>query len=183
MVASCTTVYTARYTPPRWISLWFWISTLLVLWDAGYCLLRPRSMEGGDLFWLWSPYSLYAETDLVYGQAMFERGDGFTSAQAIMNLIESFLNAVTLYLFSRQSPVAILAGFSATLMTASKTVLYWLCDQQSGWALTGHNSRKDWWILFAIPNGAWIVFPTLIAVLFGQQIALSLRVAARMKTL
>lgn len=23
----------------------------------------------------------------------------------------------------------------------------------------GHNSRFDWWLLYAIPNGPWIVIP------------------------
>lgn len=45
-----------------------------------------------------------------------------------MNIIESALNFGFLWLSGRQSPVAILVGFSAVVMTASKTVLYWLVD-------------------------------------------------------
>lgn len=81
-----------------WISIWFFISSLAVLWDAGFCffryvgghgqrghatktndglslpsapldvslsLSRPRSMVGGDLHWIWKPYSLYMNVDYV----------------------------------------------------------------------------------------------------------------------
>lgn len=45
-----------------------------------------------------------------------------------MNVVESVLNVVFLALAARHSPVAVLVGAIATAMTASKTVLYWLCD-------------------------------------------------------
>lgn len=163
-----------------------------------------------------------------------------------MNIAESALNILYLLLSAQESPVAVLVGFTATVMTASKTVLYWLVDQvrlahfpnlHSVFPLTdrippycsnldgaarrspsnslrlsdtltlpvnsGHNTPRDWVVLYAIPNGAWIVFPcvrppshtdrlltdssmccrTLLAVMFYQQIARSLRVAAKTKTL
>lgn len=84
-----------RQEPRTWISLWFGLSTLLVLWgersaqvvrawiyntdclefpsDAGYCLLRPRSMLGGDLHWLWKPYqSVVIACLLLASQAELE---------------------------------------------------------------------------------------------------------------
>jgi hypothetical protein len=45
---------------PTWIKFWMGISGFVVLYDAGYVLMRPRSMPGGDLFPIWSPYELYA---------------------------------------------------------------------------------------------------------------------------
>ena len=48
-------------TAPIWIKLWLRISGVLVLYDAGYVLMRPRSMPGGDLFPIWQPYVLYAK--------------------------------------------------------------------------------------------------------------------------
>ncbi|GAA5976779.1 hypothetical protein JCM5350_007245 [Sporobolomyces pararoseus] len=173
----------AVYSPPTWVNAWFLISTLAVLWDIGFVLARPRSFHGGDLHWIWSPYALYEKVDLVYSPSHFARKEGFTSAQTYMNIIESALNFGFLWLSGRKSPVAILVGFSAVLMTASKTVLYWLVDHQSGWAATGHNSSRDWWLLFALPNGLWIVFPTLLALIFGAEIAKSLRIAAKEKQL
>ncbi|CEQ39199.1 SPOSA6832_00690 [Sporobolomyces salmonicolor] len=205
----------AVYSAPTWVACWFIISTVLVAWDTGFVLMRlvelrapvrarranqrqlhvggdrPRSFRGGDLHWLWSP-------------GAFARKEGFTSAQAIMNIVESILNLAYLALAGQKSPVAVLVGFTAVVMTAAKTVLYWLVDQQSGWASTfvtrsssllcrtaadlasydsGHNTPRDWFWLFAVPNGAWIVFPTLLAFMFGSEIARSLRLAAKQKVL
>lgn len=69
------------HSPPKWIIIWFIISTSLVFWDAGFCLNRPRSQFGGDLHWIWSPYGLYETIDLVYGSATYARREGFTGAQ------------------------------------------------------------------------------------------------------
>ena len=46
---------------------------------------RPRSFKGGDLHWIWNPYALYQEVDLVYGVDAYYRGDGFTNAQGMLN--------------------------------------------------------------------------------------------------
>ncbi|GAA6061175.1 hypothetical protein JCM10212_002388 [Sporobolomyces blumeae] len=173
----------AVYRPPLWINLWFLVSSVLVAWDIGFVLNRPRSFKGGDLHWWWSPYALYEVVDLVYSPGAFSRRDGFNAAQTYMNIVETFLNLTFLVSSARKSPVAILVGFTAVLMTASKTVLYWLVDYHSGWAATGHNSQKDWWLLFALPNGFWIIVPTILVFVFGNEIAKSLRVAAKQKVL
>lgn len=64
----------AIYRPPTWVNLWFvvsspspslisktrltrfreQISTILVAWDIGFVLNRPRSFFGGDLHHFWS---------------------------------------------------------------------------------------------------------------------------------
>ena len=46
---------------PTWIPMWLACSSILVLYDAGYVLLRPRTLPGGDLSHLWQPYVLYAK--------------------------------------------------------------------------------------------------------------------------
>jgi hypothetical protein len=85
-------------------------------------------MRGGDLQWIWGPYALYETVDLVYGPEAFARGDGFTAAQALLNLVENALNITYLFLWRQKNPVAILVGYSAVLFTFWKTVLYWLMD-------------------------------------------------------
>lgn len=45
-------------------------------------------MRGGDLHWVWKPYSLYQDIDFVYGIPSFESGDGFTNAQCEFYLIQ-----------------------------------------------------------------------------------------------
>ncbi|KAI8139746.1 hypothetical protein BJV82DRAFT_521352 [Fennellomyces sp. T-0311] len=167
---------------PAWIRGWFLISSIIVLWDAGYCLLRPHSMEGGKYNFLWRPYNLYAKIDTLYGIEAIESNNGFTGAQgkSFMNLVENALNFSYLYYVSSnpQKPGrASLIGFTAAIMTVAKTVLYWLVDFFAGMAHTGHNNLQDYILLWIIPNGAWILVPGLIAYTLGGDLVGRLDVA------
>jgi len=159
-----------------WISAWFVVSTLLVFWDAGYCLARPRSFPGGDLAWIWPGYDYYGTVDLIYGTKAYADNDGFTSGQAALNLVENGVNIAYLYLAHvQQSPLAPLIGLIGVTMTFWKTVLYWAQEYYCGGCMIGHNSWFTliaWWIF---PNGAWLVVPGIIAYIFGSDIARSLK--------
>lgn len=168
------------YKSPLWISAWFALSIPVIFWDAGYCLMRPRSMRGGDLHWIWSPYSLYQDVDYVYGIPALERGDGFTNAQSVLNLVENFLNIWYLYLAHAQgSAVAPLVGFASVIMTLSKTVLYLLVEYFCGQCSTGHNDLATLFWLWIVPNGLWILFPSACLYYFGGTLANTLRRAEK----
>ncbi|SAM07962.1 hypothetical protein [Absidia glauca] len=131
-------------------------------------------MEGGSLNFLWRPYNLYAKIDHFYGIQALEANDGFTGAQAFLNVVESILNLTYLYLASQPTNYNInkvnLLGFSAALLTFNKTALYWLNEFFSGMNHTGHNSIFDFVLLWVIPNGLWIVVPGLILVTLGRDL-------------
>jgi hypothetical protein len=76
------------HTPSRTVILWLLISIPLVLWDASYVLLRPYSMPGGSLHYLWTPYALYGTVDYIYGWPAYKARNGFTAAQSALNLVE-----------------------------------------------------------------------------------------------
>jgi len=158
-----------------WISLWFLVSAPLVLWDVGYCFMRPRSFKGGDLHWIWKPYALYQKVDLIYSPAAYEAGDGFTNAQALLNVIETLLNIAYLYLahVKQWSPAAVI-GFGAAIMTLWKTVLYWMQEYYCNFCTTGHNTFRDLFVLWIVPNGFWIVVPSMIVYCLGKDLIESL---------
>ncbi|KAF6752853.1 hypothetical protein DFP72DRAFT_903798 [Ephemerocybe angulata] len=161
-----------------WISLWFLITVPVIAWDVGYCFARPRSFEGGDLHWIWRPYAIYQNIDLVYGVEAYERGDGFTNAQSLMNVLETLGNIAYLYLAHvALSPVAPLVGFTSAALTLAKTILYWAQEYYCGYCSLGHNSLKDIAVFWILPNGLWIVIPTLITLKLGSDIAGVLRKA------
>ncbi|KAK4050544.1 hypothetical protein OIO90_005011 [Microbotryomycetes sp. JL221] len=149
----------AVHQSPLWIRAWFLISTLLVIWDFGYIFLRPRSMRGGDLFWLWQPYELYGTVDMVYSRAFFDQGQGFTSAQGLLNVVESALNFAYLGLEAHKSPVAVLVGFTTVVLT------FWV--RLSIFGVEDKNAADS----FAI------------AYVFGTEIARGLRYGAKAKVL
>ncbi|GJC86022.1 hypothetical protein ColLi_08860 [Colletotrichum liriopes] len=131
-------------------------------------------MPGGHLHWpLYVPYALYGEVDHVYGWKAFNAGNGFTSAQGALNAVETVMYLVYVWLYfsrgkavegpagvkkavgGRAGALAIVVGFSAAVMTLSKTVLYWANEYFSGFDNIGHNPPMDLLFLWIIPKVSW----------------------------
>ncbi|GAA97170.1 uncharacterized protein L969DRAFT_57196 [Mixia osmundae IAM 14324] len=170
-----------EHQPRAWITLWFFVSSLLVIWDTGYLFARPHSMPGGKYHYLWSPYSIYSKVDYIYGFPSYDRNDGFPLAQASLNIVETILNFGYLGLAIEKSPLAVMIGFTSVVMTFSKTILYWAQEYFCGACNIGHNSFDQLLMYWIIPNGLWLVFPLGILSVFGAEIATSLRSAAKQK--
>lgn len=117
-------------------------------------MLRPLTMPGGSLHWpLYTPYELYGKVDYVYGWKAWNEHNGFTAAQTLLNIVETLMYVYYLYIVfvfgkpstapgkvapkpaqgilgqqryidGQKGALAVLIGFSAAIMTVSKTVLY-----------------------------------------------------------
>jgi len=197
------------HTPSNLTILWLLISVPLVIWDAGYVLLRPHSMPGGSLHWpLWVPYDLYGKVDYIYGWKAYNEHNGFTAAQTLLNVVETSMYLYYLYILyaygkqatghGRGAPnpaiagflgqqrslggqkgvIALLVGYTAAVMTVSKTVLYWMNEYYSGFENIGHNSLTNLIFLWIIPNGAWLVLPAYIIYVTGSEIVQGLTIAS-----
>ncbi|KAI9567827.1 hypothetical protein HD554DRAFT_2205259 [Boletus coccyginus] len=163
-----------------WITLWFVLTAPVILWDATYCFMRPRSMVGGDLHWIWEAYGIYQDIDYVYGLKALEENNGFTNAQSLLNLVETSLNLAYVYLVHVSSwSGAPLIGFAAATMTLSKTALYWAQEYYCGGCAVGHNTWDNLLLYWALPNGLWLVFPSMIVWRLGVDIAGSLSVTSQ----
>lgn len=132
------------HTPTALTLLWLFVSLPLVAWDSAYVVLRPHTMPGGK--WhrpVFTPYALYGTVDYMYGWPAYESGNGFTLAQASLNVLETVGYMGYLYIFwmygrgqctiaegqqrkigGAWAGLASLFGFSLSLLTFSKTVLY-----------------------------------------------------------
>ncbi|QKX56641.1 uncharacterized protein TRUGW13939_03747 [Talaromyces rugulosus] len=200
------------HTPSVLVLIWLLVSVPLVIWDSGYIFLRPHSMPGGKFHSpIWTPYALYGTVDYIYGWPAFNARNGFTAAQALLNVIEtigyiSYLAVVYVYGTSatntgrastkrvkkglswflldekvvpgRIGGLALLIAFSASVMTLSKTVLYWFNELFSGFTNIGHNSVSNLVFLWIIPNGLWIIFPAYMIYVLGGEIVYALEAAA-----
>ncbi|KJA20558.1 hypothetical protein HYPSUDRAFT_786980 [Hypholoma sublateritium FD-334 SS-4] len=162
-----------RYT---WITVWFLITAPIILWDAGYVLMRPRSMEGGDLRWFWSGFDMYERIDNVYSVKAYHAKAGFAPAAAISNLIETSLNLIYLFMVhvSRQN-IAPLFGFSGAGMTLTKTTIWILqehfCGKCSQSSMNELSEIIKFWVA---PNIVWYSFCTMIVIRLGKDISNSL---------
>ncbi|KPM43698.1 hypothetical protein AK830_g2854 [Neonectria ditissima] len=183
------------HTPTTLTLLWLAVSVPLVVWDTGYILGRPRTFEGGDLHWpLWVPYRLYAQIDHVYSRIAWDNKNGFSGAQSALNAVEIVLYLVYMFLFwSRATPasknarsslggrrgaLAVLVGFSAAVMTLSKTLLYFAHEYYSGYHNIGHNTARDLITLWVLPNVPWIVVPAYMIYALGGNILDGLTLAS-----
>ena len=85
----------------------------------------------------WSFLSInrrYAEVDYIYGWKAYNNHNGFTNAQSALNVLELLLQIY--YLGLRTKPGkennALIVGYTVSVMTLSKTILYWLQEYFSG---------------------------------------------------
>lgn len=142
-------------------AVWYWLvlSSLIVLWDASFVLNRPRSMKGGDLNWAFGPYNLYVTIDKMYG----DMKSVFVVVQSWGNLVEVALNLVAAYVSAhagasaRKSLLAALIALVSLAFTFWKTAIYFAY----GRADAAHNDWQTYTLLYALPNGMWLLAPLL----------------------
>lgn len=146
---------------------------------------------------LWTPYELYGRVDHMYGFKQWNLGNGFTAAQGTLNVIETIMYLVYWGIWyragaaavgaaagerkriaGRAGALAVVVGLSASVMTVSKTVLYWLNEYFSGFDNIGHNKPWDLILLWIIPNGAWLVVPSYIIYQLGSEIIDAITIAS-----
>ena len=172
-----TPLSTNIHTLATWAYLWIFLSSIVVIWDASYILLRPLSMYKGSLYMLFMPYSKYITVDKLYGDI----NNPFVKAQSIMNIMECVVNYIGLYVYhiqykrgnrrnvtERTGLVILLCSVSATL---AKTLLYGIHDMYHTPSNTAHNNYIDWIFVYIIPNGLWIVVPAAVCVHIGSKLA------------
>lgn len=153
---------------PWWLVGWFVLSSIVVLWDVGFILMRPESMEGGEWSWIWKPYPNYYRVDKAYG----DMSNHWIRTQTYGNILESALNFISVGMYFSSSTwmnkFAPILGMNAAMMTFWKTVLYWGIEIVSGFENTAHNNLFDAVFIFIIPNGFWLVVPFAIILWFAK---------------
>ncbi|KAK0285061.1 hypothetical protein LTR35_005263 [Friedmanniomyces endolithicus] len=120
-------------------------------------------------------YLVYLYMVYAYGRQEKRQGRGAPRREK-MGLLEGLARSRTVE--GRVATYAVLLGFSTAWLTFSKTVLYWLNEAFSGFDNIGHNDTMSLIFLWIIPNGAWLVFPTYMMYVFGQEILQGLVTAA-----
>ena len=83
-----------------------------------------------------TPYVLYGKIDYIYGWKAYNSRNGFTGAQATLNVVETLGYVAYLYIVWKKGNghgraldggwggLAALIGFASSIMTLSKTALY-----------------------------------------------------------
>jgi len=78
------------HEPTTLTLIWLAVAIPVVFLDASFILLRPHTFAGGQLHSsLWKPWDIYQKVDYVYARSVFNERDGWPSAQALFNVIET----------------------------------------------------------------------------------------------
>jgi hypothetical protein len=118
------------HTPSAAVTIWLMVSIPLVIWDAGYVLLRPHSMPGGKLHSpVWTPYALYGTIDYIYGWPAFNARNGFTAAQTVLNLFETACYIFYLAVLYRYGTTVTSSG-RASQRKVKKGLSWFLLDEK-----------------------------------------------------
>ncbi|KAI8798654.1 hypothetical protein BgiMline_022881 [Biomphalaria glabrata] len=146
-----------------WILAWFYLTAIVCTWDASFIMLRPYSLPGGSLAFLWYLYKYYVPVDQRYGDIK----DGYVFAQSLLNYVEVLINIVTIIMHYKASRYTTITAFTVTVMTFWKTVLYFLMFSEfcAGDTYRKGNTALEELLLVVIPNGIWIVVP--LAIMFS----------------
>ena len=151
---------------PKWIAYWLGISTIVVIWDALFVLLRPASFADGSLGFIWSPaYDIYTSVDLTYG----DLSNHTVEAICFMSLIEACIVGWALVANRMgNGRLAHLLTCVVTSLTGMKTILFFVIEAMHGWSSLSHNDVLPLIFVWILPNGLWIVVPLIIATLTGR---------------
>jgi hypothetical protein len=89
--------------------------------------------------------------------------DPFVVAQSVVNLVELALGvyAVILHMTPRNRPTAMIFALVASVMTWSKTVIYFTIEYCGEMNYTGHNNGFEFMVFFFLPSFVWILMPML----------------------
>lgn len=104
---------------PKPLYIWLVLSSLIVLYDATYVLLRPRTMQGGDLFPYFTGYGLYIQFDTLYAHLT----DTFVVIQSWLNLVE--ITTIMLGVFLSLSSCKIKKLIAALLIVIASAFVFW----------------------------------------------------------
>ncbi|KAF2824709.1 hypothetical protein CC86DRAFT_296392 [Ophiobolus disseminans] len=157
---------------------------------------------------IWKPYEIYAAIDKVYSRSAYDAREGFGGAQGMLNAVELVLYglyAMTIYnhgvpttsgtgvqvgegvsawfaggvkVRGKVGNRALLLGFAASVMTLSKTVLYYFNEYFSDFASVKHNDWFTVFLFYGVMNGLWVIFPAYMTIVFGSDIIQALDIAA-----
>jgi len=140
--------------------IWFIISGFVVLLDATFVLLRPKSLPGGPFASLYGGWHVYIQHDKRYADMQ----DPFVVLQSWLNLCEIAFQFIAVAVHYQNGPsCALKLGLVVSVATFYKTVIYFLMEYGEGLKYTKHNSLPDLLLYVVIPSAFWLVIPLIVA--------------------
>ena len=154
---------------PGFLKFWFFVSALIVFFDASFILQRPETLKGGSLYWFYHPYDNYVIYDTLYADLK----DSFVVIQSWLNIVEGIFLLISVFMsFSSKVSTQIWSALIAVLASTCvfwKTVIFVWYDHD--WSTEAAKNFTPGSILcYWFPNSLWLVFPLLAMYLIPKRI-------------
>jgi hypothetical protein len=111
---------------PAWIKVWFFLSSLIVFFDAFFIINRPLTLKGGPYYHIYFLYDNYTIYDTLYASLT----DKFVVIQSWLNIVEGFLLLFALLLsvpscLSCRMWAAIIATLASAFVFWKTVIFIW----------------------------------------------------------
>lgn len=136
---------------PAWVRAWYIANFVILVPDAAYILLRPRSLEDGDLGWLFPIFHIYARID-----SLFKDKDLVVQCIYVIGLLDIIFMTYLMVCYGRYSrniSYALLVIIRASGL-AVKTAVYLMYSYSF--------IVPRWVIPVMMMNSLWVTVPLLI---------------------
>lgn len=137
---------------PQWVWTWYLINVFVLIPDWLFIMLRPRSLTGGDLAWLFRIFNVYAEIDQLFKDQSHNIVWCIYALSTIDIILLSFLFAT--FSSRMHKPSFALLAMCRAVFIATKTAIYLLYS-------IDHIAPR-WLVPVNIMNGQWVFVPALI---------------------
>lgn len=138
--------------PTSWLRAWYICSLLIFIPDCSFVILRPRSLPGGDLAYLFEIFNVYAEIDLLFSDTQ----DRTLKFIYTLNGLDILFIIILMLCLRGQShrPGYAVACICREVFLFTKTFLYILYSWQF--------ILPSWRLSISLLNSLWCVIPVTI---------------------
>lgn len=156
---------------PAWVRIWHLVNLLIITPDFLFITLRPHSLTGGRLAFLFPAFNLYATKDALF----FDTSDLTTRCIYVVCGLDVL---VVFYLVlagarTRRRPSYALLCMAREVSVATKTAVYLMYSY--------YFIVPSWRVGTTIMNGTWVWIPLLVCLAIGSRISKALETFGKEK--
>lgn len=142
---------TNTFLPP-WIRTWYLINLFILIPDWAFIMLRPRSLEGGDLAWMFPLFHIYARVDALFVLYELKIVKYIYSLGGFDILLCMYLYAM--FRANASKPSFAIVAICRAVFTTTKTLLYLMYSFDY--------IVPAWRIPVYLMNGQWLIVPLCV---------------------
>lgn len=139
---------------PHWLQIWYAVNLPILITEWMFIKLRPRSLKGGDLAFLFPIFNYYVAKDTLFANyrdkvVNYIYNLGFIDIIAVIILYLNFNS-------HSHSPTFALLCVSREVFVATKTMIYIMYSTEY--------IVPSWRLFLTVLNGQWVLIPIMAVI-------------------